>query len=224
MRLRVELIPKGRGFKLPISYNHQLFSLILFSLRLASPSFSRFLHDEGFEGIKFFTFSQLLIPDRRIGGDRISGSSLSFLISSPISEILEKFVVGLYKQDELKIGDESFLLSQIEFLPEPEFGEEMKFSCLSPIVVSKSILDGEKKRTLYLTHEDADFGEGIRRNLLHKYRILKGEEPEDKSLSISFDREYIERRGGKVTRLIDYKGIKIRGVMAPFTARGNVKL
>ena len=82
-------------------------------------------------------------------------------------------MVGLYKQDELKIGDESFLLSQIEFLPEPEFGEEKKFSCLSPIVVSKSILDGEKKRTLYLTHEDADFGEGIRRNLLHKYRILR---------------------------------------------------
>lgn len=27
-----------------------------------------------------------------------------------------------------------------------------------------------------------------------------------------------------MTRLIDYKGIKIRGVMAPFTARGNVEL
>ena len=225
MRLRIELVPKEKNFSLPLSYNYYLASLIFYSLFLASPSFSRFLHEEGFEGMKFFTFSQLLIPDRKIEGDRICGSSfLSFFVSSPIPEILEKLVTGLYKQDELKIGEESFLLSSVEVVPEPEFKEEMKFSCLSPIVVSKGVLRGEKLRALYLTHEDPEFEEAVRQNLLHKYRVLLGKEPEDKRLSISFDSEYIERRKGKITKLLEYKGTKIRGVLAPFTARGSIEL
>jgi len=77
---------------------------------------------------------------------------LSFFVSSPIPEILEKLVIGLYKQDELKIGEVSFLLFSVEVVPEPEFKEEMKFSCLSPIVVSKDVLRGEKLRVLYLAH------------------------------------------------------------------------
>jgi len=39
-----------------------------------------------------------------------------------------------------------------------------------------------------------------------------------------FDSDDIRKRRGRVTRMIDIKGIKIRGVMCPFHAAGNPEL
>ena len=41
---------------------------------------------------------------------------------------------------------------------------------------------------------------------------------------MTFDQRYIDKREGRVTRLVDYKGIKIRGVISPFHVIGTPEL
>ena len=48
--------------------------------------------------------------------------------------------------------------------------------------------------------------------------------PEEKSFAMTFDQGYIDKRKGRVTRLVDYKGIKIRGVVSLFHVIGAPEL
>lgn len=183
MRLKIELSPQKDFFSLPLAYNYHLTSFVYYSLSLTSPSYSFFLHQEGYQKFKFFTFSQLLIPERKIQGEKIVGRfPLTFLISSPLIEFLEKFISGLLKQSEIRLCGETFTLTKVEILPEPEFCQEMTFSCLSPLVVSRGVKREEKLRAEYLSFDDPDFPKLVQRNLLRKYIAWKGSEPTDSFL------------------------------------------
>ncbi|MDE0314040.1 MAG: CRISPR-associated endoribonuclease Cas6 [Candidatus Poribacteria bacterium] len=72
--------------------------------------------------------------------------------------------------------------------------------------------------------EDPAFSELIRQNLIRKHEAIHGRAPHDDTLTFTFDKGYIDRRQGRVTRLVDYKGIKIRGVMCPFDVSGSIPL
>lgn len=225
MRLKVELSAAKEYFSLPLAYNHPLASFIYRSLSLASPSYSSFLHQEGYQRFKFFTFSQLLIRERRIRGERLIGRPpLTFLVSSPLAEFLENFVSGLLKQGEIKLCGETFTLSRVEVLPEPEFHEEMTFSCLSPLVISRGVKKEGKLRAEYISFDDPDFPRLMQRNLLRKYSAWKGSDPPDSTFDFKFDLDYVRKRGGEVYRLVDFKGTKIKGIMAPFKVRGSPEL
>ena len=72
--------------------------------------------------------------------------------------------------------------------------------------------------------DDPALSELIRQNLIRKHEAILGRAPHDDTLSFAFDKAYIDRRQGRVTRLVDYKGIKIRGVLCPFRVTGNPAL
>ena len=72
--------------------------------------------------------------------------------------------------------------------------------------------------------DDPSLSELIRQNLIRKHEAIHGRAPHDDVLTFTFDKDYIDRRQGRVTRLIDYKGIKIRGVLCPFRISGSVAL
>ena len=44
------------------------------------------------------------------------------------------------------------------------------------------------------------------------------------ALTLRFDENYIKKRQGRVTRLIDYKGIKVPGVLCPLRVSGSREL
>jgi len=41
---------------------------------------------------------------------------------------------------------------------------------------------------------------------------------------VEFDQEYLRRKGEGIYRLVDYKGTKIKAIMAPFVVRGSPEL
>ena len=189
-------------------------------LALASPSYSRFLHKQGYEGLKLFTFSQLLISSRRTAQGRLEGrGTLSLLISSPITEFMENLVHGFLTQPELLLCDQRFRLQRLEALPRPVLGEEANFTCLSPIVVSR----GGEKHAAYLPYDSPQLSQAVRQNLQRKLRLI-GRPKEEARLELYFDQDYIQSKQGQVYRLVDYKGIKIKGILSPFKARGDREL
>ena len=196
MRIRIYLTPvDGRSATIPINYQYPLSATIYRILHEAAPAYAEFLHQSGYRSpvgrlMKLFTFSKLWIPDVRIvNGRGLTGSEKPWKlqIGSPFQdEFVQNVVRGLFFQRRLVLAAEGFHaefeITRIEVLPKPKFLPEMKFKCLSPITVSTGYQRGDKFRALYLSPEDPRFSELVRKNLLQKYEILHGKQPEDGSL------------------------------------------
>ena len=109
-------------------------------------------------------------------------------------------------------------------LRQPRFRPQMTFRCLSPITMS-TVRERDGKLTKhYCLPDDPQFSELVRQNLIRKYEAVYRHPPEETSFAMTFDQAYIDKREGRVTRLVDYKGIKIRGVVSPFHVIGTPAL
>ncbi len=229
MRVKLALTASSVKAGLPLNSNHAIAAMIYHMLGNASADFAAQLHREGFsaEGrsFKLFTFSRLRPDHSHIVGDQVilDKPSVTLQISSPLSDFIEYFVTGLFQAESFRIAETNFHLTGAETLPAPEFTERMIFRALSPI--TESVRD-EQDRTRFLSTDD-DWSEVMQRNLTRKYRVMHGREPEDTSLRWTWDREYLREvadRGRRASALIDIRGIKVRGWLAPFTVEGNREL
>jgi len=95
--------------------------------------------------------------------------TLSFLIE----QAAEKFITGVFQHQHVGIGDKKsqvdFEVGRIETQPVP-VGEELLVRTISPIVVSKPIVeDGKKMKAQFLSPEDEDYKDYFLKNLIRKY-------------------------------------------------------
>ncbi len=228
MRVQVHLTAE-QPVRLPLNQNHFLAAAIYNTLGVR-PDFAQFLHDRGYvhepsgRSFKLFVFGPLQCRRRRPLGEDIwlGPGPISWVISSPIPEFLTALAEGLLSRGEIVIRQTRLPIQAVEAEAEPQFSLQMTFTCLSPIVVSRPGEDGGYAH--YCTHEDTDFSERVRANLIRKHELLYGAPPDDADFQLCFDADYIARRNGRVTKLIDIHGTKIRGVLAPFTVRGSIAL
>ena len=219
----------GEGIRLPINYNYFLASAIYGFLRESNPEYADFLHQDGYElenrRFKLFTFSQLMAKRREIRGDQIHfRSPLTWYVSSSQEPFLENFAAALMGTGILQVEHHRLRVGDVEVLRQPRFGPQMTFRCLSPITMStKRERDGQLG-THYCLPDDPQFSELVRQNLIRKYEAVYRHPPTEKSFAMTFDQAYIDKREGRVTRLVNYKGIRIRGVISPFHVIGAPEL
>lgn len=228
MRISINMT-SDNSIVLPINQNYYLASTVYKTLA-AQPDYADFLHDHGYfhessgHSFKLFVFSPLCCRNRKIAGDNISlgPGKIMWSISSPMPEFLTAIAEGLLSEGMIDICSNKLVIDNIMAEPEPLFVPEMRFSCQSPLVVSRPGSQGGHAE--YLLHDDREFSDRVRTNLIRKYELIYGSPPQDNVFEMFFDKDYIARKDGKVTKLIDIKGTKIRGVFAPFSARGSVDL
>ena len=228
MRIQI-LADVGNGITLPVNYNHLLTSVIYRFLKESSPEYASFLHNEGYAAaekrFKLFTFSQLMAERRRITGDKIHfRSTLTWSVSSPVERFLSHFADTLLTERQLSLAQHQLPIKDVTVPRIPRFRPEMRFRCLSPIVMTTTREHRGKQAMHYCLPDDPTLSELIRQNLIRKHEAIHGRPPRDDTLSFTFDKAYIDRRQGRVTRLIDYKGIKIRGILCPFRVIGSPAL
>ena len=219
----------GKGIVLPINYNYFLASVIYQFLKESDPEYADFLHQAGYElenrHFKLFTFSQLMAKRREIRGDQIHfRSPLTWYVSSSQELFLQNFAAALMGKGILRIEGHRLQIHDVEVLRQPHFERQMTFRCLSPITMSTMRERSDKLVTHYCLPDDPQFSELVRQNLIRKYEAVHQQPPEEKSFAMTFDQVYIDKREGRVTRLVDYKGIKIRGVVSPFHVIGAPEL
>ena len=218
----------GEGIRLPINYNYFLTGVIYQFLKESDPEYAHFLHQDGYEQenrrFKLFTFSQLMAK-RRVRGDQIHfRSPLTWYVSSSQEPFLENFAAALIQTGILQIERHRLRVQDVEVLRQPRFGPQMTFRCLSPITMStKRERDGQLV-THYCLPDDPQFSELVRQNLIRKYEAVYRHPPTEKSFAMTFDQVYINKKEGRVTRLVDFKGTKIRGVFSPFHVIGAPEL
>ena len=228
MRIKI-LADVGEGLTLPINYNYPLAGVIYRFLAESDPEYASFLHEEGYRAaekrFKLFTFSQLMAERRRITGDKIRfRSTLTWYVSSPVERFLSHFADTLLTEGRLSLAQRQLPIRDVTIPRIPRFQSEMHFRCLSPIVMTTIREHHGKQAMHYCMPDDPALSELIRQNLIRKHEAIHGRAPHDDTLTFAFDKAYIDRRHGRVTRLIDYKGIKIRGIMCPFRVTGNPAL
>ena len=228
MRIKITC-DTGEGICLPINYNYFLASAIYRFLRESDPEYADFLHQDGYElenrRFKLFTFSQLMAKRREIRGEQICFCSpLTWYVSSSQEPFLENLAAALMGAGILQIEGHRLQVQDVEVLRQPRFGPQMTFRCLSPITMS-TVREWEGKLTKhYCLPDDPQFSELVRQNLIRKYEAVHRHLPTEKSFAMTFDQKYIDKRERRVTRLVDYKGIKIRGVVSPFHVIGAPEL
>lgn len=228
MRIQI-LADVGKQITLPINYNHLLVGAIYRFLAESNPEYAGFLHDEGYQAakkrFKLFTFSQLMAERRHITGEQIHfRSTLTWFVSSPTEQFLSHFADTLLTQGRLSIGQQQLKILDVNIPRTPRFQSEMRFRCLSPIVMS-TVRDRDGQREMhYCLPDDPELSELIRQNLIRKHEAIHGSAPQNDALKFRFDSAYIKRKQGRVTRLVDFKGIKIRGILCPFRVSGSPAL
>ena len=219
----------GEGIRLPINYNYFLTGIIYQFLKESDPEYADFLHQDGYElenrRFKLFTFSQLMAKRREIRGEQIHfRSPLTWYISSSQEPFLQNFAAALMQNGILQIESHRLRVQDVEVLRQPRFGPQMTFRCLSPITMSTKRERADQLVTHYCLPDDPQFSELVRQNLIRKYEAVHQHPPTEQSFAMTFDQAYIDKRKGRVTRLVDYKGTKIRGVVSPFHVIGAPEL
>lgn len=222
--MRLEILFKTSTCSIPINYHYQLCSFVYKRLKHTDSDFESFLHEKGFKGFRMFTFSQLFFNKSAVRDNSILiwPSKGRWYVSSVSEDFLMYFFSSLIEIPQIELEGTFFPIEQVSLLPEIEITQEMDFLMLSPLVASIPVDKDGKLYHKFLFPGDDQFERTLNKNLLKKYEAFYGEKI-DTSISIEPDWEYIKKRS-KITKLVDIKGIKIKGSIFPFKAKGDARL
>lgn len=190
--MRLEIILKGKNnFKVPFNYNHILSSIIY--NKIADLDFATELHTS--KSFKFFTFSQIHIPKRKIVKDGILAKDgvISFYISSPNDFLIKSLVDGFLEDLEINFQNQKLKIQKIEALRTPDFSTKNEFETLSPIIVrTKKEVDGKLK--IWDLAPSDKFFNSLENNLIKKYLKFNNITETNKKIKIYSDMNFVKRK------------------------------
>lgn len=140
MRVRIIFILKNKGAFVPFHHQFLLAQLVKGIIIKGG--------NEQFRNFSFYNFSGLK------GQTKISRNGLHFfsnrvtlVFSCLEKEFLDYFIDELFKMSHVEVGNLVLIPESVELENSPEITEEMKYICISPIVLLKpSFNDSESKR------------------------------------------------------------------------------
>lgn len=178
IKLTIELINKKEN--LPLNYQYELSSWIYKMINNSNTDFSNWLHKNGYsinnKNFKLFTFSNFLIPKFQIKNNciQILSDKIEFIVSFYTEEIPEHFIIGIFKEQELSIGNgngkANFKIQLVERIKDITFLNEMTYKCLSPIhIINKNSINN---KTDHLSPEHKEYEKLFFANLVDKYNSI----------------------------------------------------
>lgn len=243
VRIRLTFqLQNRRQNQLPINYQYAVSAWIYKMFHSSNPDFSEWLHNQGYslenKKFKLFCFSELQFgkngcrfrqPDRL----QISASSFDLVVSMAIPEAVNYFVMGIFKEQKLVLGDRQsqvpLYLSSVENLTPTDFSNTtQRFSTLSPICVSKPEIRNGKPMPQYLEPNEADFERILLANLQNKYKaFLETTDvsyPDSDASKTSFKLLNIRQKRLVHLPRRDMRPIKVRGYLMDFELTAPVDL
>lgn len=218
MRLKINLKGK-KNLKVPFSYNHILSSIIY--NKIVDLDLAHDLHTSN--SFKFFNFSQLNIPKRKMVEDGIlsKNGKLNFYLSSPNDLLIKNLVSGFVDDLEIKFKNEKLIIEKIEALKTPDFNDKSEFRTISPINIrDMQEIEGELKR-IDLAPSDKFF-QGIENNLIKKYCIFNDIESTDKQIKAYSEMANVKRK--RITISKGHNTTYHRAYMMDLILEGDVDL
>lgn len=180
-KLTLKLVDPLRNI-LPVNYQFELGAWFYRMLNNPESPISRYLISAGYqskdEPFRNFVFSNLMVPDRKIEGDRliIQSERVGVVFSTIPDEALAPLVKENFQDNRFMLGDRnsqvSFSVEAMEQLPSPVFTDKLTFKTLSPLHLTMK-LHG-RKNELFLSPEAPGYARFFFEELHQKYRLLHG--------------------------------------------------
>ncbi|MBF0563968.1 MAG: CRISPR-associated endoribonuclease Cas6 [Nitrospirae bacterium] len=229
MRIKVTFVSSYEDAQVMLNYNYTLSSMIYGITGSSSIDYCVYLNtksnDPRGRRFKLFTFSNLLFSNYRVEQRyiRFGRCTIDWFVSSPVARFKENLLSGIEGRRFINIGGVKLDVQKVETIQAPVFSGEMKFTCISPITVTAGKCP-KWKSPHYIRYDEDGFSEAVRKNLIKKYVVIHGKQPDDDRFEFEFDSEYIARRCGKIQKKIRFMNTDIVGFMAPFSVKGNPNL
>ncbi len=233
MRIKVTFKNPKRKTVLPINTNYYLVKLI----KHLTYEYRRYLASllpANREGKDFdvFTFSQLIIPERKIEDFMIGILSPEFYwyVSSPYYQFLGVLAKELRTQKKVKIYNTYFEVASVRFVPVPEFSEnEAQFTCLSPMTVVKKEGNNGHTHKRFIFPDQEDFFQTLENDLKSKFKLINKREIENLDFDLEFDEAYVKKKNNRITKVITLEGDskfqqQVRCVLAPFKIKAEPEI
>jgi len=196
MRFKITFSRTGRQRMLPMDYQYYLSAWIYKVIGKADHAFADFLHAEGYHDgrrrFKLFNYSPLdfgkpvLWKEKSLFEIRVD--RLTLKVSFQLSDAAEKFIVGLFNNQQAYIGDQfngfDLTVSQVERLPDVEVGRTMHYRAVSSVVISR--LNEGEHYARYLSPEDPEYGSLLRSHFLNKYQTVPNAAPLPEGFEFGF--------------------------------------
>ena len=221
MRVRITFNSLEKSIPLPWHYPAQLQGLLFRWLRANDRKLARRLHDVGFvcqgHSYKLIVFSHLRGTHAKATRHAVLlAPPLQWWISSPLDQVIESLVGGLFGRPYVRLGEKTLIIEQIHVEDPPDFTyEQAAFYTLSPVVVSTLNNSPQRPQKIFLSPDQPDFVRIIQENLHRKAALLGIHQPAD-SLSIQPRRLR--------SRLFQLHGGFIRGWEGEFFLEGPSEL
>lgn len=182
MRLKISLTSPGSNYLIPYNYNHILSAIIY--RKISDLDLAAKLHFS--KDFKFFTFSQLNIPNRRRIDEGIisKDGKFHFFISSPNDYLIQSMVEGYLDDPEVIFQNKKLSVENVQLLERPNFKKRMKMKTISPLVARIKRESNGKLKIRDLDPNDLKFYMGIQKNLIRKYIAYHGDYEGDEYVQI----------------------------------------
>ena len=179
MRLKITLNRTGKQKMLPIDYQYYLSAWIYKVISEGDHEFANFLHKEGYttgyRRFKLFNYSPLDFGRPKLWKEKglfeIQAEQLILNVSFHLAEAAEKFIIGLFNNQQVYVGDQfnglDLVVTHIERLAEPVMTPTIKYKAISPVVIS--LKNENSKYAHYLAPVDDSYNDLLLQNLLKKY-------------------------------------------------------
>ena len=182
MRFKITFNRTGKQRMLPIDYQYYLSAWIYKVIGKADREFSDFLHSSGYttgnKQFKLFSYSPLDFGKPTLWKEKtlfeIHAEQLSLNVSFHLAGAAEKFIIGLFNNQQVYVGDQfnglDLVVRQVERLPDQVLTNTMNYSAVSPVVVS--FKNDSRKYAQYLAPTDDNYVDLLRQNMLNKYNSV----------------------------------------------------
>ena len=216
MRLKITLASGSGEYRIPFNYNYQLSSLIY--RKIADLDLASELHISS--DFKFFTFSQIYVPRRRVTKKGIisKDGKLHFYISSPNDYLIQSMVEAYLEDLEVTFRGDRLQVQEVELLKKLEFNKSAEFKTMSPVMARIKRDD----KIWDLNPGDLQFYTALQKNLLNKYRAFHGRYNGDEYLKIAPDMGSVKRK--RITIKKDSMETYHRAYQMRFMAEGDPRL
>ncbi len=157
-------------------------SMLYFKLAGANVKLANETHAH--QGFKFYTFSNLVLVDRKNCKSGLCFENAYFIQSSPDDRFIKSFADGLLQQPEFYLdgpkGRAELVIERIEILKECSFGDECWFKTLSPVYVKTMRKENEELKEIDLYPTEPKFYENLHKNLVERFTKFYEREPVDR--------------------------------------------
>jgi CRISPR-associated endoribonuclease Cas6 len=182
-----------------------------------------------------YTFSQLIIPYRKINRDKIGiiSSEFHWYVASPYYQFLGLLAKELRISNSIKIAGHRFGVNSVNFITSPSFeGSEAQFTCLSPVAVFRQRVSAKKNTSMhlksgYLLPDEREYLTNLKKDLIWKYNTVQKQNVlKHLDLELQYDQQYIEKKNNRITKVITLENGRalpeqVRGVLAPLSVKAE---